>query len=103
MLKRDFNLIYQQQAGEENKGGGSGSEGKTSAFTQEQYDQLKQQNETMQQENSSMKGKMDELLTETKQAKRAKKESEEAARSASDEQAKKQGNFEQLYQWSYLR
>ena len=59
-------------------------------FTAEQFEEL-------QSENNSMKSKMDELLTETKKAKAAKRETEESARLASEEKAKAEGNFEQLF------
>lgn len=62
-------------------------------YTAEQFTALKA-------ENDSMKGKMEQLLGETKQAKaRARQEAEERAALA-NEKAKKDGDFEQLYKSS---
>ena len=52
--------------------------------------------EAAQQSNDSMKAKMDELLTEAKRAKDAKRAAEEAARQEAEEKAKASGDFEQL-------
>lgn len=52
--------------------------------------------EAAQQSNESMKSKMDELLTEAKRAKDAKRAAEEAARQEAEDKAKANGDFEQL-------
>lgn len=49
-----------------------------------------------QKNNESMKTKMDELLTEAKRAKDAKRAAEETARQEAEEKAKASGDFEQL-------
>lgn len=62
----------------------------TQSYTQEQYDAVVA-------EKDSMKAKMDELLGETKQAKAKAKAESEAKAKLAEEQAKKNGDFEQLY------
>lgn len=51
-------------------------------------------------DNTSMKSKMDELLSETKKAKSAKKEADNLIIAAQDDKAKKDGDFEQLFKSS---
>jgi alanyl-tRNA synthetase len=51
-------------------------------------------------ENEAMKGKLDELLSETKKAKAARREAEEVARKEAEERARKAGDFEQLHKSS---
>ena len=48
-------------------------------------------------QNEAMRNKMNELLGETKKAKRQKAEAEEAARLEIEQKAKKQGDYEQLF------
>lgn len=48
-------------------------------------------------QNDAMRNKMNELLGETKKAKRQKAEAEEAARLEIEQKAKKQGDYEQLF------
>ena len=90
-----FNLsnyfVLQEEAGDEGAAGG-GTE-----FTSEQFQALQAENESMKTDNQSMRNKMDELLSETKQAKAAKRETDDQARAAAADLAKKNGNFEQLY------
>lgn len=55
---------------------------------------------SLQAENEAMKAKLDELLSETKRAKAAKREAEELARKEAEERARKAGDFEQLHKSS---
>lgn len=52
------------------------------------------------QERDAMKGKLEELLTETKKAKEARREAESIAQREADERARKAGDFEQLHKSS---
>lgn len=52
------------------------------------------------QERDAMKGKLDELLTETKKAKEARREAEAIAAREAEERARKAGDFEQLHKSS---
>lgn len=92
--------IFQEEAkgdGEGGKGSGSSDGDGDNEFTKEAFDELKKENETMKTDNLSMKSKMDELLGETKKAKTARKEAEEAARVLADKKSRDDGNFEELY------
>jgi len=51
----------------------------------------------LKEENARMQAKLDELLSETKKAKEAKREAEEEAKRASEDKAKRENDFEQLY------
>ena len=77
----------------ENEAANDESAPEIKTYSEEQFKSL----ET---ENLAMKSKMDELLGETKKAKSAKRESDEATRIANEEKAQKAGDFEQLYKSS---
>jgi len=65
--------------------------------------QLKEANETittLKSDTASMQSKMDELLTETKKAKAARREEHAASVAESERTAKEKGDFEQLYKSS---
>jgi hypothetical protein len=74
-----------------------GDKGGASEFTAEQFQALQAENESMKAQTQSMQGKMDELLGETKKAKAARREADDLAAEASNAKAKKDGDFEQLY------
>lgn len=95
MFKLSNYFVLRAEAGAEGGEGGGGD--KAPEFTAEQFQALQDENKSMKTQNESMQGKMDELLGETKRAKTAKRETEEAARLLASEKAKKDGDFEQLY------
>lgn len=59
-------------------------------------EELQAANEALQSEKAAMSAKLEELLTETKQAKQARKEAETLAAREAEEKAIKAGDFEQL-------
>lgn len=79
---------FQNEAGGE-EGAGNGGEGEQT-FTAEQFQALQAENEQLKNDYGSMKGKMDQLLGETKRAKAERMKAEEEA-------ARKAGDFEQLF------
>lgn len=86
--------VYREEATGDKGGGGGGGE---DAPTAEQFAALQAENEGMKTEHAAMQTKMDELLGETKLAKTAKREADEAARLAKEDKARKDGDFEQLF------
>jgi chromosome segregation ATPase len=67
---------------------------------QKELDAQKATNADLSGQVEAMRGKMDELLTEAKKAKQAKREAEELADQEAKEKAQKAGDFEQLYKSS---
>lgn len=53
--------------------------------------------EAVREENARMKAKLDELLSETKRAKDARRKAEEDSAKAAEEKAKRENDYEQLY------
>jgi hypothetical protein len=92
MFKLSNYFVLREEAGSEGGEGGGGAE-----FTAEQFQALQAENESMKTQTQAMQGKMDELLGETKRAKAARREAEDAATQAANAKAKKDGDFEQLY------
>jgi len=78
---------------EQNEDGGEADQGGKNEFTPEQFNAL-------QTERDSMKAKMDQLLTETKQAKASARAAAEEKSLLAEEKAKKDGDFEQLHKSS---
>lgn len=84
--------VYMEGAGGDGGSGGGGDEPTLESLTAQLADITKS--------NDSLKAKNAELLGETKQAKTAKREAEEAARVAAETKAKADGDHEQLYKSS---
>jgi hypothetical protein len=89
-LKRFGNFMSEDGEG---GGGEGGGEGPSVEDLQAQLADITGQFE-------AVKAKNDELLTETKASKAAKREAEEAARKAAEEKARQDGDFEQLHKSS---
>lgn len=69
----------------------------TTDDTSKILDDIKAENEALKVELEKVKAKANELLDETKAAKKAKKDAEDHAASIAAEEAKKKGDFENLY------
>ena len=90
MFIRNFRQYREEATGDENTGGGATVE------------QLQEQLADMTKQFAAVKGKSDELLTEAKQAKAAKREAEENAAKRTHEKALAAKDFEQLHKSSEL-
>lgn len=84
--------VLMDEAGGEGGDGGGGA-GPT-------LEELQAQIDTLTQSNSALEAKNNELLGETKAAKKARREAEEAARLEAENKAKAAGDHEQLYKSS---
>jgi hypothetical protein len=78
-------------------GGGEGGTGDAGGGEGPSVDDLQKQLADITGQFEAVKAKNEELLSETKASKAAKREAEEAARKAAEEQARKDGDFEQLH------
>lgn len=87
--------LFREQAGEHGGDGGGAPNGGEDGGNQGGGSELTL--EQLQRDNQSMKAKMEELLGETKRAKQLRREAEEAANRQTEEEARKAGNFEQLF------
>lgn len=84
-------FFKQEEAGE--GGAAGGAAGGQPPIDPKEFEALKA-------ERDAMKGKLDELLTETKKAKDARREAEANAAREAEERARKAGDFEQLHKSS---
>lgn len=86
----NLNKVLMNEAGEHGAEGGGGSGG-------DDVEALKQQLADLQSQFDKVNAKKDELLTETKQAKEAKRQAEQEAQAKAEEAAKKAGDYESLH------
>lgn len=104
-------FIKQSEAGDGDgggSGGGAGGAGDTppggggvgTSGDDKGGDDIQAQLKALREEKDAMKAKMDELLSETKTAKAARRAAEEQARIESEQKAKQAGDYEQLYKSS---
>tara|TARA_R110002153_G_scaffold29648_2_gene90915 strand:- start:260 stop:904 length:645 start_codon:yes stop_codon:yes gene_type:complete len=75
----------------------------TNTETENQEPQVSAEVEQLMADNAAMKAKMDELLTEAKKAKQAKREIESETQSERERIAKEKGDYEQLHKSSQER
>lgn len=75
----------------------------TNTETENQETQVSAEVEQLMADNAAMKAKMDELLTEAKKAKQAKRDIESETQSERERIAKEKGDYEQLHKSSQER
>ena len=86
------NRVVREEAGDDGAAAGGGA-----ASGSESIENLQTENSALKSEVDAMRAKMDELLTEAKKAKSAKREAEEQARLETERLAREQGDYQQLH------